>query len=120
MNGDAHLGVAGGIPKEEAAEANGDVDMDVEEAAGAVADADMDVEGKQYELYRHKPCCGGAYMASLSLVVLMQSVQGAVSLMSQPFLSSSLCSMAAGMSSRSLHMLTELYAFHTMPNSCRI
>lgn len=42
MNGDAHLGVAGGIPQPEAVEAatNGDVDMEVEGPAGV----DMDVE----------------------------------------------------------------------------
>lgn len=43
MNGDAQLGVAGGIPDQEAVEAaaNGDVDMEVE----GTAEADIHVQG---------------------------------------------------------------------------
>lgn len=46
MNGTAHLGVAGGIPDQEAvgATAEGSMDMEVE----GTADVDMDVEGEIY------------------------------------------------------------------------
>lgn len=67
MNGDAHLGVAGSIPRGEAAEANGDVDMDVEEAAGAVADADMEVDGE------HSTCAISAVMMGIARLLVVRS-----------------------------------------------
>ena len=72
MNGDARLGVAGGIPREEAAEANGDVNMEVEQTA----DVDMEVEGKQ-QLYcfQFKTRCMLVYTVGGCKLVFLVSAQ---------------------------------------------